>query len=206
MIIYGAGGHGKVVLEAALAAGLRIKCVLDDAPTARAIFGVPIVNAETYDWPSDSQTCFIVGVGDNRARTAIYNRTLARRLEPKTIYHPASHIARHSVVGCGTFVAAGAVVIVGAVIGDNVIVNTGASVDHDCWVGDHTHICPGVRLAGEVVVGHSTTIGTGAVVLPRTRIGSCCVIGAGAVVRRDIPDCSMAIGVPARVVRRIEAR
>lgn len=204
VLVYGAGGHGKVVLDAALTAGLTVSCVLDDAPDVDSLLGLPVVRAETYDWQVARGSGFIIGVGDNGARARLYERSLERGLHPTTVCHPGSSIAHRVKIGQGTFVAAGVVVIVGAVIGNNVIINTAASIDHDCCVGDHTHICPGVRLAGEVVVGSSTMIGTGAVVLPGTRIGSYCVIGAGAVVHRDIPDYSVAMGVPARVVRRIE--
>jgi UDP-perosamine 4-acetyltransferase len=82
-------------------------------------------------------------------------------------------------------------------------VNTAASVDHDCDVGAHVHICPGVRLAGKVHVGNGTMIGTGACVLPGVRVGTACVIGAGAVVTRDVPDFSLAVGVPARVIKQL---
>lgn len=52
-------------------------------------------------------------------------------------------------------------------------------IGHDCWFGANVVICPGVT------------------------IGNNCVIGAGAVVTRDIPDNSLAVGVPCRVLRQI---
>ena len=45
-------------------------------------------------------------------------------------------------------------------------------------------------------------IGHGVVVLPGVTIGTGAVIGAGAVVTRDVPDYAIAVGVPARVIRR----
>ena len=59
---------------------------------------------------------------------------------------------------------------------------------HGCTVGDHS------------------LIGIGAVVLGRARIGKNCLIGAGALVTegKEIPDGSLVVGSPARVVRQLE--
>jgi acetyltransferase-like isoleucine patch superfamily enzyme len=82
-----------------------------------------------------------------------------------------------------------------------------------CSITDITHPFDGVGdikvgnllLDDDAVVeiGDGTWIGIGAVILPNVRIGKRCVIGANAVVTKDIPDGSVAIGSPARVVRSI---
>jgi acetyltransferase-like isoleucine patch superfamily enzyme len=46
-------------------------------------------------------------------------------------------------------------------------------------------------------------LGTGAIILPGVHIGRGSIIGAGAVVTKDIPPLSLAVGIPARVVRQI---
>ncbi|WP_240917177.1 DapH/DapD/GlmU-related protein [Nocardioides sp. HDW12B] len=53
-------------------------------------------------------------------------------------------------------------------------------------------------------IGDRTHVGAGAVVLMGVRIGSECVVGAGAVVTHDVPDRTCVVGVPARVVGRID--
>lgn len=55
-----------------------------------------------------------------------------------------------------------------------------------------------------ITVGNNVYIGTGAQILPGVRIGNNCVIGASAVVTKDIPDNSVAVGIPARVIRTID--
>lgn len=56
-----------------------------------------------------------------------------------------------------------------------------------------------------ICVGNNVYIGTGAYILPGVKIGNNCIIGAGAVVTKDIPDHSVAAGVPARVIETVEA-
>lgn len=53
-------------------------------------------------------------------------------------------------------------------------------------------------------MGDNCVIGAGAVILGHITIGNDVFIGANAVVNRDIPDHCMAVGVPARIIRKAE--
>lgn len=57
---------------------------------------------------------------------------------------------------------------------------------------------------GKITIGNNVHIGTGAVIMPGVTVGNNCIIGVGAVVTRDIPDNSIAVGVPARVIKTVE--
>jgi maltose O-acetyltransferase len=57
-----------------------------------------------------------------------------------------------------------------------------------------------------VEIGDYVLVGAYCVVLPGVKIGSHCVIGSGSIVSRDIPDHSVAVGAPARVIRKIDDR
>jgi acetyltransferase-like isoleucine patch superfamily enzyme len=63
---------------------------------------------------------------------------------------------------------------------------------------------PTIDLVAPITVGDNVFIGFGAVVLPGVTVGDNVVIGAGAVVTRDIPSDSIAVGVPARVVKSVD--
>ena len=102
--------------------------------------------------------------------------------------------------------------------GDNepIVIGPGTNVQDGCVL----HTDPGfpLTLGADVTVGHSailhgctvgdgTLIGMGAVVLNGARIGTGCLIGANALVTegKEIPDHSMVVGQPARVIRPIDA-
>lgn len=199
LIIFGAGGHGKVVLDAAMAAHNKVEFVVDDAPHEKELLGLPVLCTRNPKWLCLKIFRFAVAVGDNSTRAQIFNQLTARKGIPVNVIHPRAVISPFATLGLGNVCFAGVVVNAGTEIGDNCIINTSASIDHDCQIGSHAHICPGVHLAGMVTVGQGTMIGTGAAVLPGIKIGDHCIIGAGAVVNRDIPAGSVAYGVPAKL-------
>ena len=202
LIVFGAGGHGRVVVDAAMAAGWSIRAWIDDCPTSREQFGISITAAREIAWDQFVANAFVVAVGKNRVRAEIYERLVKLGLTPATVVHPSAVVSRQAQIGAGTMAAAGVVVNPAAGIGVDCILNTGCIVDHDCWVEAHCHLCPGVRLAGTVAVGSGSMIGTGAVILPGIKIGERCVIGAGALVTKDVADGLVAYGNPARIVRQ----
>lgn len=57
---------------------------------------------------------------------------------------------------------------------------------------------------GEINIGDNTHIGMNTIIMPNVTIGKNCIIGCGAVVTKDIPDNSVAVGVPARVIEDIQ--
>lgn len=201
VIIFGTGGHARVVLDLLICTGVSVFGLIDDCPTCGALDGFPVFDANGSVWSKLDDFRFVVAVGDNRIRASIFERLITRGGLPLTVLHPNSIVSKRTKIGPGTVVMAGAIVNSGADVGTNCILNTGCSVDHDCRLGDHVHLCPGVRLSGSVRVGTHTMLGTGCCVAPGKNIGSRTVVGAGAVVIRDLPDLCCAFGNPARVQR-----
>jgi sugar O-acyltransferase (sialic acid O-acetyltransferase NeuD family) len=201
MIVWGAGGHAKVVADAARLAGWQIAGFLDDFQPDRA--GAPYEGSlilgdrnSLDDFADDVDLGF--GIGDCQARLECLQWARQRRRSLPVVAHPQAIIAKTASLGAGVFLAAGAIVNPAAILGDGVLVNTGATLDHDCRLEEGVHLAPGVNLAGNVKVGARTLIGLGTVVLPGISIGSDCIIGAGSVVVRDVPDHSTVYGNPAR--------
>lgn len=208
--IWGASGHGRVVLDAARVSGaFSVVGFIDDAPglKGQSLADCPVLGGQEAlpQLLSVGVTAIHVAVGSCPARAAITQRLLAEGFTPATVVHPRSIIAGDVNVGTGAFVAAGVVVNSGATVGGHVILNTSCSVDHDCVIGDGVHLAPGVRIGGLTSVGAGTFIGIGATVLNCRRIGEHTIVGGGAVVVNDLPAGVVAYGVPAKVVRKKRA-
>lgn len=92
-------------------------------------------------------------------------------------------------------------------IGENVWVTAGCQLlchqrDLDCYsIGKPVMDCP-LKYA-PITIKDGAHIGIGSIILPGVTIGKGTVIGAGSVVTRDIPDYCVAVGVPAKVIRRM---
>ena len=193
MKIYGASGHGGVILDALLSGGIVVECFLDDAPKLE-FQGLKVYTPSSIEETDD----IVVAIGDNTIRKRVVSDL--KNIRFFSVIHPKAIIADKVVYGDGTVVMDGVVVNQGAKIGSHVILNTKSSVDHDCVIEDFVHVSPGVTLCGGISIGQGTHIGAGATVLPNIKIGENVIVGAGAVVTKDIPSESKVIGVPARLI------
>ncbi|MEY4161990.1 MAG: hypothetical protein RI939_719 [Actinomycetota bacterium] len=151
---------------------------------------------------------------------------------PVTIFNERYiHIGSHTMIGPGVALSAGMVpgqeclserVVV---IGDRCLIGRGSGIvghfsveiGHDVWTGHHVYITdqnhgyadPDVPISLQtqperpVRIGDGSWIGHGAVILPGVTIGRHVVVGANSVVTSDIPDHCVAVGAPARVIKRL---
>lgn len=199
LLLFGAGGHAKVVLDCVLESGNTVEGIFDDDEDLVSLNGTSVLGE--YDSKELSDLKMIVSVGDNRLRKNIVSNIEHRFGEA---IHPSAVVSKFSSIDFGTMVIHGSIVQSGVTIGKHCILNTLSSVDHDSTIGDYVHISPRSCVCSSVRIGEGTHLGAGATVLPGIRIGKWCVIGAGAVVNKDIPDFSVVVGVPGKVVGSTE--
>lgn len=208
ILVWGAGGHGRVVADVARASGWTVVGFADRdearvgsspvhgaAPVIISEAALRAAIASGTALPGDA-VAIAMGVGGNAARFSALSWLPPAYLPVLT--HPAATISPSAVLGPGTVVMAGAVVNADARIGAGVILNTRAVVEHDVCIGIAAHISPGAVLTGAVEVGERAWVGAGAVVIPGRRIGSDSIVGAGAVVLTDVPQGVTVVGNPAR--------
>lgn len=197
MLIYGAGGHAKVIISAILAHEITINAIFDDDSSRKEIY--KIATSGNYNpaiFPDDT---LIIAIGDNTIRKQISKYIKHQFGE---IIHPSASVDKSVQIGQVTCILHHAVVQADSIIGQHVIINTSASIDHDCVIHDFVHIAPGVILAGSVSVGENTLIGIGSIVAPGLIIGKNCFIAPGSVVTINIPDGATVRGNPARIISR----
>ena len=210
-LIWGAGGHGRVVADLVRACGHDLagfadgevgklgrvvepggaRAILDERELLKLLDG-------GGELP-DRVDAVALGIGDNRARMAALGRLAGRCAQP--LVHPSAVVSPSAVLGRGTVVFPLAVVNAGARIGDAVIVNSAAVVEHDCALAGGVHLSPHATLAGNVSVGERSWVGAGATVIQNLEIGADATVGAGAVVIRNVPPGCTVVGVPAAPLR-----
>ena len=198
MIVFGASGHGKVILEILESNNVPGIRVWDDA-TKPDVWQYPVEQPATASPPHEGEQ-MVISIGVNATRKKVVAR-FEGQIPFATAIHADALLSKRATVGEGTVVMAGVRVNADVRIGRHCIVNTCASIDHDCVLEDYVHISPNATLSGDVHVGEGTHIGSGASVIQGIRIGKWCTIGAGAAVVRDIPDYATAVGCPAKEIK-----
>ncbi|HWE01098.1 MAG TPA: acetyltransferase [Tepidisphaeraceae bacterium] len=206
VIIVGAGGHGKVVLDILRAGGRHVPIGFIDADVtlAGSSVGELKVVGPANMLPKLRQRKVkgaIIAIGDNRTRMRYARLLQEQGFELINAVHPTASVSPSAILGANVVIAAQSVICTEARIEDSVVINTGAIVDHECIVHEGAFIAPGVCLAGRVRIGAGAFVGLGANVIQCLSIGQYAVIGAGAAVIADVADYATAVGVPARVIK-----
>ena len=199
LVLFGGGGHAAVCSEVFVDGGRSIVGYV--APVATTLSYKYLGDDETYLSSSQSDVEAFVAVGSNQLRmriteaAQIYGQRLAGAV------HSSAIVSSSASIGVGSIVMPGAIINARAKIGAGVIVNSGAVVEHDVIVEDFVHVGPGSRVAGGAMLRRGVLLGVGASVIPNVTIGEWSVVGAGAAVVRDVKQASVAVGVPARLVK-----
>jgi len=208
LLIFGAGGHSKVVADAALESGMEVKGFVDDK-AAIDMFGNPVLSTIDdlmtalrieADKDENAKMDFIVAMGNNEIRKRVFDALIEAGLHPVSVIHPTASVSMSATIEDGTYVGAEAVINPGAYIGENAIINTRATVEHDCIVGAHAFVAPHAVMCGESRIGEGALLGANATLGVRLSVGEWTRVGEGAVVKEDIPAKVIAVGVPARIV------
>jgi sugar O-acyltransferase (sialic acid O-acetyltransferase NeuD family) len=211
VVIIGAGGHAREVLDILLicqASGQEIELLgfVDENPDNRGqtLDGFPVLgNFRWFEGVDRSEIEVICAVGMPLVCHKLARQAQALGLRFASAISPRACISPNTRIGQGVMIFPHAIVSTGAVIGDHVILNVAVTVSHDTVVGDFCNINPGVHLAGNVTVGEGCYVGMGTSIIQGVTIGPWSIVGAGAVVVRDVPANVTAVGVPARVIKKV---
>lgn len=107
------------------------------------------------------------------------------------------------ILGKGNIICAMSVLTVDIEIGDFLICNLDCTIGHDTKIGNYVTLNPGVNVSGNVVIRDEVSVGTGAHLIQGMTVGECTTLGAGAVVVSDIPNRVTAVGVPAKIIKKM---
>lgn len=197
LLIFGSGGHAKVVISTARAASMEVIAAVDEAEEkwGGECLGVPICGPA--DRLVEEGIPWVIAIGDNAVR-----KRMAASIDGEfaIVVHPEAWIDPTATLGPGTVVFAGAVVQPNVRIGSHCILNTRSSIDHDGICEDFAQIAPGATLGGNVTMQEGSMVGIGASVHQGATIGADSVVGGGAFFKGELPHGRMALGVPAKDV------
>lgn len=208
IVIFGASGHGSVVLDILECEGIYHPVGFLDSfkPKGTKMNGYEVLG-DSYDLPYLMEAFDIIGgivaIGDNWIRKTIVNRIL--EIIPDFTFvsavHPSASIGKDVHVGQGTVIMPGAIINANSRVSQHCILNTSASLGHDGYLAEYSSLAPQVATGGNFNLGMCSAISIGANVVENVNVGRHAVVGAGSLVLNDVPDHTIAYGSPARVIR-----
>lgn len=205
LLVIGAGGHAKVVIDVARAAGWSPVAALDPSSVGEICNDVPVVGGDdmAQELYAKGVRRAVVAIGLNALRLKIGEGLQSLGFDCPAVVHPSAVVSPSARLDQGVVVMPQAVVNAAATVEAFAIVNTGAIVEHDCTVGAGAHMAPRSVIGGTVSVGRLALFGIGAVARPNSTIGDRAVVGAGSVVVGSIGDDALVMGAPAREKRSV---
>lgn len=202
IFLYGAGGHGAVIADTLKTCGTPISGFIDDAFSDKNYHGYSVYGKEKLNELDPKRVQFIVSIGNSSIRKKIADDLEASGFSFAKAIHPSAVIGSDVEIGEGTVIMAHVTVNIGTVIGKHSILNTSSSVDHHNMIGDYVHIAPSVSLCGSVYVGDYSFLAVKSSVAPGVRIGKKCILSGGSFLKQNLPDHSLATGVPAKYLKQ----
>ncbi len=204
LIVLGAGGHAREVLWTANRTQTNtVIYFFDETITAqKTLYNLPIVNDLSEVIEPDSSIRLISGVGNNQLRLR-WAQKFSNNYVFTNIIDPSSIINSNIHMGEGNLIMAGCIISDHVTIGNHTILHFKNVITHDCIIEDYCFVGPGCNLAGNVHIDTGAHLGAGVTIIPNCKIGKWSILGAGSVVTSDIPAYCLALGVPAKVIKKI---
>ncbi len=208
MIVIGAGGHAKEVLEI-LHVDKRIGNVhfFDEITAAKTCLGsFPVISSdEEVIELLKKDTAFISAISGTAEKEKLVNRFKKLGGVYQSVISSTAVIGHFEVcLENGLNVMQNVFISNYVQIGEGSLLNYGSSIHHDCRIGRYSEISPKAQLLGGVTVGDYVFIGAGAIILPKVNIGSRSIIAAGAVVTVDVPEDVLVGGIPGKIIKKLK--
>lgn len=211
LAIYCAGGYGREVYDnfingVSLSSNDEIIFIDDNNGELEIKFDekvIPVYSFDSKDYEPDLCS-FVIASGEPFLRKVLYQKILNHAFRFKRVIDNSAIIAASVEIGDGVIVGAFSSVQNKASLEHNVSVNTASVIGHDAVIKSHSVISSQVNIGGGAQIGECVYIGMGALIREGVKIGANSIIGMGSVVFNDVPEGVIAIGNPARVVRKNE--
>ena len=207
--IYGAGGLGREVYELALRINGKSSrwseiIFIDDSDNPKKLRDINIINFQDLISVKNIEVC--IAIGEPYVRKEIFLKLLSRKISITTLVDPDVSIPDSTKLGTGAIICKYVSITSDVKIGKNVYVHPMACIGHDSQIGDHSIISSYVDVAGECVIGSETFLAIGTIMKQQIKIGSGCIVGMGSVVYNNISDNLIAMGNPARPMKKNEEK
>lgn len=201
LIIIGAGGYAKSILDSVDHMNFRMVGYIDDIkPVGDIHQGYPVLGNTIDCIKNYRDYVYFVAIGNNMKRRNWYLKLKERDLSLINVIDKSALVSRVSDIGEGSFIGKLAILNHGCSVGDNCVINTRALVEHGCQIHNHVNISTNATLNGDVICEEGCFVGSGTVVNGQLTIQKWSLVGSGSVVTKDVKERTTVVGVPAKEI------
>jgi len=215
IILYGASQYGGEVADHIHDINIskptpewEIVGFLDDNETmmGKERNGIPVLGNKTWlDANEVSHYYFLCCIGNPVVKRNIIAMLDSKNVKYATIIHPSVIRSTSAQISEGCIIMAGTILSTFSVIEPHAIVNMACTVAHNAIIGKYSNINPGSRISGNVIMGEGSFVGSNAVIFENLKVGKYSKISSLAMVYSNIPETSIVMGVPGRVIDKNRA-
>ena len=213
LVIFGGSGIGMIAASIANDLGYyEVVGFLNDLIPTGTLIGkykkIPVIGkTEDYiKYTAEENTYFFIGyVGLQQEKSTFEKISKLSIQEDRwaTLIHPSAIIPKGICdIGRGVLFAPLVQLSPDTTISDNCILLANSFIGHDSFLDKFAHVATNGVVGANVHVGKAVHIGSNATIREKVRIGNYSLIGAGAVVLKDIPENSIAVGNPAKILKQ----
>lgn len=184
LLLVGAGGFGRVVLEHASA---LYDCTFLDDGDVSIVDGIPVIG-KTEDMKKyfPEYKLLLVTIGNNKLRQSLYERAAVIGYSFPNLVYPSAYVSSHAHIGSGVIILNNAVIQNNAQIGNGCIINPGVEAHHDSTIGDYCLIYTNSVVRSLTHVGNRVWIGSTVTIATSATVPDDAVVNDGSVFR--IPE------------------
>jgi len=144
----------------------------------------------------------VIANGEPIIKEKLFKKVKKLKLNITSLIDPLASVSDSANIGEGLIAYPFSIIASDTSIGNNVLVNASAIIGHDIKIGNNSVISPQVCIGGATTIGDSSFIGMGSKIKEQLSIGSNVIVGMSSAVHKDVPDDVIAMGNPARPLRR----
>lgn len=209
-VIIGAGNYSNVLYNYMLAQNEQVEIVgfVDDNKTLHGteILGKPVLGSAQllYELRKTHQVEGVYcPIGNNAVRVKFLKLANELGYQLPNFIHQSSVVGPNVNMGKGIYIMPGTVIMPNATLSNYCMISMCISIGHDTFFEEGVFVANGCNIGGNIHFKKDTFVGMGATIISGVKmIGEKCVIGAGTVIIKDVPDFSVIVGNPGKVIKQ----